>query len=54
MNEKSIERKVLSKKYIFWGIQRPLIRWKTTGVSEEYVASIFGVKEKAKEETSMK
>jgi hypothetical protein len=35
-------------------IERRVVRWKLTDVSEEYTASIFGAEEYSKQETSMK
>jgi hypothetical protein len=35
------------------GIQRRIVRWKSTNVSEEHVASIFRDKEYAKQGTSV-
>jgi hypothetical protein len=37
---------------VFWDIT-PWVRWKSTDVPEEHIASIFRVEEQAKQETSM-
>jgi hypothetical protein len=41
------------KSTIFWDI-KPLVRWKSTDVSQEHFGSILSIKEYAKQETSVK
>jgi hypothetical protein len=56
---KTDRSKKLRKLYWLWrvlssGIQRRVVRWKSTDVPEEHVASIFGVEEWTKQETTTK
>jgi predicted RNA-binding protein len=40
----SVGKEVSSKNATIWDIT-PVVRWKSTDVSEEYIASSFGVEE---------